>query len=208
MNGDYNATHEKIKQQGLAMFLEKGFVQTSLRELCKQCHVTTGAFYKHFKDKEELFCEIVRPVIEEIDDYFDFNANRFLDASTSRQDLNDFYKGYTHAELAKLVDFIYDHFELLELLVVSSKGTKYENFVEYMALKADQGILKGSAKFKEHGIPFDVSLEEMHILNHAYYSCLAEIIMHHYKKEEAKKYIYKIGDFFSAGYEKTIFKMD
>ena len=32
--------------------------------------------------------------------------------------------------------------------------------------------------------------------------------MHHDNKEEAEKYIYKIGDFFSEGYEKTFFKMD
>ncbi len=208
MNGDYHSTHEMIMKNGLEMFLDNGFVNTSLRDLCKKCNVTTGAFYKHFKDKEDLFCEIVKPVMEKIDQYFITNANRFLEASTSKKEFSDFYKLYTHEELAKLVDFIYDYFDLLELLVASSKGTRYEDFIEYMALKSDQGILCGSAKFKECGIPFEVSLEEMHILNHAYYSCLAEIIKHRYKKAEAKKYIYKIGDFFSAGYEKTIFKMD
>ena len=208
MNGDYQSTHENILNNAIEMFLEKGYLNTSLRDLCKKANVTTGAFYKHFKDKEDLFEEIVKPLIAEIDEYFIINANRFIDASNSQSELNSFYKGYTSSEQAKLVDFIYDNLRLLKLLVKSSKGTKYEDFVEYMALKADAGITNGSARFKESGIAFDVSFEEMHILNHAYYSCLAEIIMHDYPKAEAEKYIYKICDFFSEVYEKTIFKMD
>ena len=208
MNGDYKSTHELILNTALQMFLEKGFENTSLRDVCKKCNVTTGAFYKHFKDKEDVFCQIVQPVIDKIDAYFVINTNRFLDASTSKRELSNFYKSYSHRESAGLVDFIYDNFDLLKLLVEGSHGTKYEDFIEYMALKSDQGILNGSAKFSECDVPFDVSLEEMHILNHAYYSCLAEVIKHNYAKERAAKYIFKIGDFFSAGYEKTIFKMD
>ena len=208
MNGDYKNTHEKILNNALEMFLENGYQNTSLRDLCKKSDVTTGAFYKHFKDKEDLFSEIVRPLIDKIDNYFLVNTNRFLDASTSRDNLHDFYKAYTHVELNQLVDFIYDNLKLLKLLIEASEGTKYANFVEYMALKSDEAMLTGSAKFKEASIPFDVSYEEMHILNHAYYSCLALIIKRNYAREEATKYIYKIGDFFSAGYEKTIFKMD
>ena len=208
MNGDYKNTHQIILDNGLKMFLEKGFVNTSLRDLCKCCNVTTGAFYKHFKDKEALFCEIVRPVIEKIDNYFSYNANRFNDASTSKEELNHFYKAYNNEAQVQLIDFIYDNLDVLMLLVKCSTGTQYEDFIEYMTLKADKGIIEGSAKFKAANIPFEVSLEEMHILNHAYYSCLAEIILHNYAKTEAIKYILKIGDFFSAGYEKTIFKMD
>ena len=208
MNGDFNNTHEIILNAALKMFLENGFINTSLRDLCKKCNVTTGAFYKHFKDKEDVFCELVKPVIDSIDNYFIQTANRFLDASTSKMELNDFYKSYSHNETEQMIDFIYDNLDLFKLLLESSNGTRYENFIEYMALKSDQGMLNGSAKFSECEVQFDVSLNEMHILNHAYYSCLAEIIKHNYAKEEATHYICKIGDFFSAGYEKTIFKID
>ena len=208
MNGDYKSTHELILNTALQMFLEKGFEKTSLRDICKKCNVTTGAFYKHFKDKEDVFCQIVQPVIDQIDAYFVMNANRFLDASTSKSELNDFYHSYSHGESVRLVDFMYNNYDLLKLLVEGSHGTKYEDFIEYMALKSDQGMIDGSSKFSQCDVPFDISLEEMHILNHAYYSCLAQIMKRNYTKDQALRYICKMGDFFSAGYEKTVFKMD
>lgn len=40
-------------------FLEKGFEKASLRNICRTAEVTTGALYKRFKGKEELFSSIV-----------------------------------------------------------------------------------------------------------------------------------------------------
>ena len=61
-NGNYQETHERILKSGLAAFLEEGFEKTNLRRICKAAGVTTGAFYKHFKDKEALFSELVEPL--------------------------------------------------------------------------------------------------------------------------------------------------
>ena len=40
-------------------FIEKGYMKASLRNICKEAGVTTGAMYFFFKDKEELFESIV-----------------------------------------------------------------------------------------------------------------------------------------------------
>ena len=61
-NGNYQETHERILKSGLAAFLEEGFEKANLRRICKAAGVTTGAFYKHFKDKEALFSELVEPL--------------------------------------------------------------------------------------------------------------------------------------------------
>ena len=61
-NGNYQETHERILESGLAAFLEEGFEKANLRRICKAAGVTTGAFYKHFEDKEALFTELVEPL--------------------------------------------------------------------------------------------------------------------------------------------------
>nr|MCR4866696.1 TetR/AcrR family transcriptional regulator [Lachnospiraceae bacterium] len=44
-------------------FLEKGYNKASLRNICAQAGVTTGALYFFFENKAELFAAIVdRPV--------------------------------------------------------------------------------------------------------------------------------------------------
>ena len=68
-NGNYQETHERILKSGLAAFLEEGFEKANLRRICKAAGVTTGAFYKHFKDKEALFSELVEHPAPPGDDF-------------------------------------------------------------------------------------------------------------------------------------------
>lgn len=54
-------TLEKIKQAAMEEFLEKGFLEASLRQIVKRAGVTTGAFYGYFSSKQALFASIVEP---------------------------------------------------------------------------------------------------------------------------------------------------
>ena len=45
----------RIMESAKEEFLQKGFLDASLQEICKKAGVTTGALYKRFKGKEELF---------------------------------------------------------------------------------------------------------------------------------------------------------
>ena len=43
----------RIMESAKEEFLQKGFLDASLQEICKNAGVTTGALYKRFKGKEE-----------------------------------------------------------------------------------------------------------------------------------------------------------
>ena len=47
-------------------FLEKGFEKASLKGICQGADVTTGALYKRYKGKEELFCAVVEQTVKEL----------------------------------------------------------------------------------------------------------------------------------------------
>lgn len=51
-------------------FLEKGFVNASLRDICQKAGVTTGALYKRFVGKDRLFYAVLKPTLDDI--------NRFI----------------------------------------------------------------------------------------------------------------------------------
>ena len=53
---------ESAKQE----FLSKGFEKASLKEICNNAGVTTGAIYKRYKDKEELFAAVVSDTIQDL----------------------------------------------------------------------------------------------------------------------------------------------
>ena len=54
-------TKAKIEKAALDEFMEKGFANASLRQIVKNAGLTTGAFYKYFPTKEDLFASLVEP---------------------------------------------------------------------------------------------------------------------------------------------------
>ncbi|GIQ71382.1 TetR/AcrR family transcriptional regulator [Xylanibacillus composti] len=53
------ATLKQLIEAGLACFLEKGFAATRIEDIVKRAGFTRGAFYFHFKTKEEVFFRIL-----------------------------------------------------------------------------------------------------------------------------------------------------
>ena len=52
-------TKNKIVRTAFGLFVEKGFTDVSIDEVMGAVGITKGAFYYHFKSKEELFIEVI-----------------------------------------------------------------------------------------------------------------------------------------------------
>ena len=67
-------TKKKLLECAMREFSEKGYMKASLRNICKEAGVTTGALYFFFKDKEDLFGNLVSDVLyglnKTIDNHF------------------------------------------------------------------------------------------------------------------------------------------
>ncbi len=59
-------TRERLLFFAKQEFLEVGYQKSSLRKICKNAGVTTGALYFFFKDKADLFDALVRDFADEI----------------------------------------------------------------------------------------------------------------------------------------------
>lgn len=70
--GNFEETHANILKSGLDAFLEEGYEKANLRRICKSAGVTTGAFYKHFTDKEDLFAKLVEPLADKINEIYNY----------------------------------------------------------------------------------------------------------------------------------------
>lgn len=76
----YEFTHEKIIESGKLNFLNDGYERSNLRKICKDAGVTTGAFYRHFDDKEDLFISLVEPLVKELLGFYNkFEEESFQD---------------------------------------------------------------------------------------------------------------------------------
>ena len=197
----FDATHKSILESGKNNFLNDGYERSNLRKICKDAGVTTGAFYRHFEDKEALFIALVEPLATEVLNlYSKFESESFRSIDEEHiKDLAEInIKGSIEAAL-----YIFRKKDIFELLVYKAYGTRYDNFIEKLVEMEDLNrnkILKMVLKNDYRYI--NMSEKSMHLLNHAYINALCEIIIHSENIDEVKKNAEIVAKFFREGWKK------
>ncbi|MCC3385880.1 TetR/AcrR family transcriptional regulator [Enterocloster citroniae] len=59
--------------------MKYGFERAGIREICKDAHVTNGAFYHHFDDKEALFGALAEPVVAAVSEIYSESVKRHFE---------------------------------------------------------------------------------------------------------------------------------
>ena len=103
-------------------FLDKGFAKASLRTIASKAGVTTGALYRHFKDKDELFSQLVDSTYQQtklfLSDYdFDQYVQEKSELFYENQIFNTFF------------NFLYENFDSYILLLEKAEGSKYSDVI-------------------------------------------------------------------------------
>lgn len=197
----FDVTHENILKSGKINFLNDGYERANLRKICKDAGVTTGAFYRHFEDKEALFVALVEPFAKEILDlYTKFEEESFR--SIDEKHIKDLAEINIDGSIETAI-YIFRKKDIFELLVYKAYGTKYDNFIEKLVKMEDLNrnkiskiVLKDNYKY------INISEKSMHLLNHAYINALCEIIMHSDNIEEVKQNSEIVARFFREGWKK------
>ena len=202
VRNNYDETHEKILKCGKKHFLKYGFEKSSLRDICKDACVTTGAFYRHFNDKNELFEAIVSPVANKIiSNFFDYEKTS-IDNVKTKQNAK---VAQVHVEgTIETAMFLFDNKEIYSLIINGSYGTSYENFLEKLTGMEDDARIK----MQEISLEADTSSEKIsdkgfHIINHAHFLALTEAVLHSESKEELLENARLVSCFFSEGWKKV-----
>jgi len=149
MGYDYQLTHQKILESAMKHFTEVGFRDASIRNICHDAGVTNGAFYVHFKSKEELFSALVDEAIngflQAYDGYSEFEVN-------SKEDLVRMFSS-SYSSIEALLHHVYRHGVQFVLVLRCSQGTVYEDFVDRMVREETGNTMKyleSCRAFMEH----------------------------------------------------------
>ncbi|HGD1586027.1 TPA: TetR/AcrR family transcriptional regulator [Streptococcus agalactiae] len=197
----FDATHKSILESGKNNFSNDGYERSNLRKICKDAGVTTGAFYRHFEDKEALFIALVEPLATEVLNLyskFENESFRSIDEEHIRDLAEINIKGSIESAL-----YIFRKKDIFELLVYKAYGTRYDNFIEKLVEMEDLNrnkilkmVLKNDYKY------INIPKKSMHLLNHAYINALCEIIIHSDNIDEVKKNTEIVAEFFREGWKK------
>ena len=190
---------ERILTAAKQEFLEKGYVDASLRTIATAANTSTNSIYVRFGDKEGLFSAIVEPVLGEM-------IERFLKIQEAFHQMNRAAQAaqmpeYSDGGTAELMDYMYEHLDAFRLLLDASYGTRFHNFVDELV----RIEVEYTYKYMETvGYPaqFGDALTEklLHIVTTSRFESIFEVIRHGMSREEAKKYIELLSRYHRTGF--------
>ena len=200
MPKDKTATHQKLCECMRREFLEKGFEKASLNNIAKQVGITPAAVYRHYLSKEAMFEALVKPVVDDFNNVF----NEYMKDMTEDDIKGHVSNGYSTFEDGFL-DYIYDHFEEIKLLMVCSKGTKYESFFDTLVRTEEESSMHMIKMLKKSGYECaELTAEQHHIAATMYMTGLYEIIRHDMPREKAVECIQFIYDFYNSAWRAVL----
>ncbi len=194
-------TREKFLEEGKKAFLERGFQNTSLRQLCAMLGLTLGAFYGCFKSKEDLFDAIVAEPAANLLDYYRKSHENYTKQDPKAQ--HDHLGEASADALRTMVDYMYEHYEVFKLLFCRSFGTKYESYLEqFIAIEVESTKIFLDTMKENHFFFVEIDEQLSHNLSSMLFKGLIEIFEHDMSYEHAADYVHKLMLFYTAGWMK------
>ena len=177
-------------------FREKGFMGAQLSDICKDAGVTTGAVYKRYKGKEELFEAVIKDTIDTMNDILESSLK--VDPTTLSDE--ELMLAWTNSEANTMIWYkrLLEMRDGLEILLKCSEGSRYSHFhdewlekmsdIDYSFLKVlqDRGLADKS-----------ISQLEMHVMVSAMWQMYSEPVVHGMSDEEIEHHCRVAGRLFN-----------
>lgn len=194
-------TKAKIEKAALDEFMEKGFANASLRQIVKNAGLTTGAFYKYFPTKEDLFASLVEPYANKIYSIYDVTLQNFQTLSSSEQ--QNAMTGVSTDSITQMLNYIYEHYDNFKLLLCKADGTVFTSFIHNLVERETQSTLTFIEDMRKSGteIP-QLDKDFIHMVSSGMFSAMFEIVVHDMKKSVAIERVKKLKMFYTGGWEK------
>ncbi|MCR5628857.1 TetR/AcrR family transcriptional regulator [Eubacterium sp.] len=177
----------KLIQSARKEFKKNGFIKADLKTICDNAGVTTGAVYKRYKGKEELFQAVVKETVEMLDGFVSVRADMDFSEMTD-EEVRDTWKmdEVYILDLFKLLWKIRDDFVLL---LDMSAGTVYEKYGHEFAFRMTDAYMQYYLEAKKRGLAkADITQDEMHVLCTSFWTAIYEPFVHKMTWKEIEKH--------------------
>ena len=192
---------QQIAKAAKAIFLKKGFAQTSMRDIAKRSGVGLSNIYNYFDSKDDLFRSIVAPVVGEF--------KRILAVYHDPQQVDitkQWVPEMTEKTAAEYSRIMLKYRDLLTLLLFKSAGSSQARFKDDFTDDAAALMLKymDAMKRKYPSLKWDFSPFFIHVNAVQLFTLLEEIIMHKISDTEAKRIFMEYTNYHNNGWKELI----
>lgn len=177
-------------------FMKHGYLKAELKTICENAGITTGAVYKRYKGKEDLFCAVVEDITEQLGLFLKERSD--IDFSALSDEM--IYQSWqmTYDSMLPLFNLLYDHRQIFVLLIDKSAGTRYESFNHDFVIKMSYAYEQFYADTKKRGLAqAEVTREEFHVLLSSFWTCICEPFVHDMSWEQIEEHCRIVCRFFN-----------
>ena len=197
MPRDKTANHIRLMAAARQEFLEYGFEKASMRSIGERCGLTAAGIYRHCRDKENLFEQLVMPCVLRIDEWLAAHVARYVDMVQNGHSVT-----WRDSEIDMMREIVYPNMEDYWLLLSKSQGTKYENWLHDLTQRHQQELMNYFPMLRKEGYAVrDINPKELHLLLTAYTTALFEPVIQNYTQEEALRCLETVEAFFLPGWK-------
>lgn len=203
-------TRNKLLQSAREEFREKGYMKASLRNICKNAGVTTGALYFFFEDKEDLFDAVTEETVKSIWQIMQshFQEERDLAGSGVIFPIVPDEAGKDFETARLIIHQMYLHREDMLLILTKSQGTKLENIADRF-IETSEIHFRAMAQAMRKNFPDTVPKDRfIHWLAHEQIDAFIYMITHIENEEEAVQFISQTITYMVAGWYGLFIKKD
>lgn len=197
---DDRETKEKLLASAEHEFMEKGYQGASLRNICKNAGVTTGALYFFFKDKDDIFASLVAPVLGSIRTMMEAHMQQELqEVKGELQEGQDDFSDDVYAS-RRIIHGLYQNYDRVQLLLTKSQGSSLAGCIdEFVAFTEKNYRMLADAQAKVCGVaaPDDYTI---HWMAHMQIDAFVHLLTHEPDEEKAVAHLGDILKYLLAGW--------
>ena len=167
----------RLIQSARDEFMTSGFIKADLKSICENAGVTTGAIYKRYKGKEELFQAVVQEAIDKMDSFVRLRSEVDFSKMSDEQIRDTWIMNEEY--VLEMFRMIWDFRKDLVILLEKSAGTAYENYRHDFAHRMTKAYMQYYLETKKRGLAnAEISEDQMHVLCTAFWTAIYEPFIH------------------------------
>ena len=186
---------EKITAAAMEEFRENDFLKASLNKIAEKAGLTTGAVYTRYKSKDELFCSLIYPLIEEMNRRFSSLEKAYNDVRDS-EDIGDILK-VIRLERQIYVDILFTHYDECLLLFCRSAGSSVEAMLnEWTKHKA-----VSTAEFIRERAKKEIDTDVIELIMYEQFQFYRQVLQKGYDREKTVRLMDSVEEFHESGWK-------
>ena len=156
-------------------FSHRGFTKASMRTIASRVGVGVGNLYNYYSNKDDLFRNVLSPIVSACYDMFDKHHGEYGQDAMSMTD-----SAYFVSAVSDYMAILKENRTLLKILLFKSQGSSLENFKSEFTDKATRQVKSWFAnnKLRHPEMNTDISDFMIHLHTVWMFTLFEEVLMH------------------------------